>query len=223
MLSRAAISVVTTSAVSVALCYILGAHQHKRRRNGINEKPMKSNCTSTLKTCASDDDDPSFGQEHADDDCNDTPVLAISQMAEDKTVVLYAKGGAEIEGSISAKDDIVDADATVRFLCQVNDEMRLVTFSPKEAEDNAVPSSQSALLPPPQIRRLDVGTLTKKESRPGGDLATSRRLPMCDSEAVIMISSDDMAMVQQLLLDMQDDEELFDCGDEMMPSCAVAG
>ena len=135
-------------------------------------------------------------------------------------MILCTVQGHTIEGTITSKKEIGDTEAVVSTLCEVKDETKVITFStmeeiPEVAQlevDLGQTGDEDEESIPEETVFLSEGNSSKK----GGDYGLLRS--MDDSDAVIMISPEDMAMMEQLMLQMDDDEELFDCGDEMRRS-----
>jgi hypothetical protein len=225
-LSRSALTIATATAVTVASLYYL---RHPRRNKDGVHKPAKdeSDDDKTAATSTSSSTIPSElvlpipsrkdSKEHHLSKPPAVHVRSISRTREDITVILCTDQGHTIEGTILSKKDISKTDAVVVSSVQVEvaDETKVLTFSMVEEGEEESSEEPSQDDDDDKSLEPDVSLFFPKvESKLDGPHSSLIR-SMEDSDNVIMISPEDMAMMEQLMLQMDDDDELFDCGDEM--------
>lgn len=225
---RAAISIATTSAASAALYFLYCAQRErhlKRGENGPGKSPEDSDDDTQPTTTSVESPAPVDKVEalpkNSDDTCSSAAasdalakpssirLRAVSTNTAKNTVVLRTDQGHTIEGTITSTDGTM-----INNLSKVNKETLAVAFMEEgtgksalaqvDVQDIAITDS------PPVTPKREVNIKKVKEASHEKRPSNHKHVA---SEAVIMISPDDLSMMFELLSQQEDGEELFDCRD----------
>ena len=185
-------------------------------------------------------DDSTTAAEDTDDDVSEDlrPSRMLRAVSLDRhhekesTVVISTSEGHTIEGTIASKQEILSEDSRapiVKSAWLVDNEMKILTFSlleeaiditatPTEKEEVSIPDITVKVDDKKDDTNTNTNNDTNKNKEGQGDeerkKREARRRRLDDSDTVIMISPEDLAMMEQLMLQLDDDRELFDCGDD---------
>ena len=162
---------------------------------------------------------------------DDNAVLITTSQGQKIEGTILASTATSTDTSVSIMETVEETLAsnpnatavTVPSACLVGDEPTMITFviqeeAEEETEESRAIETTNAKPPRKEKSNRDLKPPRSATSMTAPTTTLQRRKHMRDwqgSEAVIMISAEDMTMVADLMMQLQteDDREFFDCGD----------